>query len=273
MKKHLLFITILVFLFKTGQGQTNVYHPFPADSANWAYRFSLSTGESIETAKWLGDTIINLKTYTKVFDPNGRVGIGFGAIGIRQDIPNEKIYCVNSSGVETDFSVSQHLLVGDTFPSFVFGGSLTVISVDSTLIVNKYHKVYTLQTGNTYIVGVGISHDSGFEFVSDLLCFNVGTPPIGYSLTPPFCTYVTSIKQIKNNITSQISPNPSSGIISIAGNINIDELKVTDMLGQIVYEAKPNTTNTTLTLTDAGVYFITLTSGTQTSTKKVIVSK
>ena len=273
MKRILLFITALLFVFNTGHGQTNVYHPFPTDSASWCYRYSPMTGsESVNTATWLGDTIINLKTYTKVFDGGNSVGIGY-VIGVRQDIPNEKVYAINASGVETDVSVSQHLLVGDTFPPFVFGIPEIIQSIDSTFIINKYHKSYHLQYGS-YIVGVGKSTIDGDTWFTDLLCFNVGSPMVACNVMPPQCNYA-SIRQYKNNsgITFNISPNPSSVIISVASNVTIDELKVSDMLGQLVYEAKPNAINTTLTLPDAGVYFITLTSGTEKSTKKVIVCK
>jgi hypothetical protein len=54
---------------------------------------------------------------------------------------------------------------------------------------------------------------------------------------------------------------------------SIDELKVSNMLGQVVYEAKPQTTKTTLQIDNEGVYFITLTSGTSVSTQKVVVSR
>ncbi len=84
----------------------------------------------------------------------------------------------------------------------------------------------------------------------------------------------TGIEQLtRNNEEITIYPNPSNGSFNVTYTGNIDELKVTDMLGQIVYEAKPQTTNTALTLTNAGIYFITLISGTEMSTKKVIVSK
>ncbi len=82
-----------------------------------------------------------------------------------------------------------------------------------------------------------------------------------------------SIKQFISNNELTIYPNPSTGSISIANTSNIDELKVSDMLGQVVYEAKPNNTNTTLQLNNAGVYFITLTSGTAVKTQKIIITK
>ena len=70
-----------------------------------------------------------------------------------------------------------------------------------------------------------------------------------------------------------VYPNPSNGGITISSNSTIDELKVTDILGQIVYEAKPSTVNTTLQLDNAGVYFISITAGKESNIKKVIISK
>ncbi|HEX7413892.1 MAG TPA: T9SS type A sorting domain-containing protein [Bacteroidia bacterium] len=280
MKKHILLLLTLLFVFKVGQGQTNVYHPFPNDSANWAYRFSQSTGESIKTAHWLGDTIINLKTYTKVFGNYGLIGIRGNVgnvIGVRQDTMNEKVYSINSSGLETDVSVSQHLIVGDTFPSFVFGGSYTIQSIDSSLFNNKYHKVYNLQNGNVYTVGFGIAYENGFEFVSQILCFNIGRPML-YSLTPPFCVNNSSINQIKNNESFvTVSPNPTSTILNVEC-LMVNEsntLIMTDMLGNTMYHSIFTTQHNTINVADldAGVYFITLTSDTTTSTKKVIVTK
>jgi sugar lactone lactonase YvrE len=82
------------------------------------------------------------------------------------------------------------------------------------------------------------------------------------------------IEQISDNSSLiNIYPNPSNGNISVTNQNNISEIKVTDMIGQIVYEAKPNAENTTLQLTDNGVYFVTITTDKGISTKKIIVNK
>jgi len=75
----------------------------------------------------------------------------------------------------------------------------------------------------------------------------------------------------KEHIT--IYPNPSTGSVQVTYTSSMDELKVSNMLGQVVYEAKPNSTNTNLQIDNVGVYFITITSGATTTTQKVVVSK
>lgn len=83
----------------------------------------------------------------------------------------------------------------------------------------------------------------------------------------------TGIKTLSaNNEQITIYPNPSSGSLQVTYTSNIDELKVSNMLGQVVYEAKPNTKNTTLQLDNAGIYFITLTSGIAVKTQKIIIN-
>jgi hypothetical protein len=80
------------------------------------------------------------------------------------------------------------------------------------------------------------------------------------------------INKISQNNYINIYPNPSNGNISIISASNIDNIKVTDMLGQIVYEARPNNENTILQINNVGVYFVTITNGKEVSTKKVIVN-
>ena len=72
---------------------------------------------------------------------------------------------------------------------------------------------------------------------------------------------------------TNIYPNPSNGSFSITSNHIIDDIKIANILGQTVYEAKPNYENTILKIDNSGIYFISITSGKETITKKVIVDK
>ncbi|HXU27925.1 MAG TPA: T9SS type A sorting domain-containing protein, partial [Bacteroidia bacterium] len=87
-------------------------------------------------------------------------------------------------------------------------------------------------------------------------------------------TPLLGINQIGIEHNFSIFPNPSNGDININGTNNIDEIKVTDVFGQNVYEVKAHITNTILlTLENAGVYFVTITSDKEVSAKKVIINK
>ena len=307
-KKVLPFIIILLFVFKTGQGQTNVYHPFPDSNAVWSesywYQNYYSSGYPPcnvvcpNIVFLTGDTTISTIHYKKILGSGycscmgSTSGYYYNTYkgAIRQDSVHKKVYyCAPSTSTDT-LLYNFNLSVGDTLlASYInFSGSNYVSSIDSILIGTSYRKQYHISAivlgccdsnyvqliegiGSTFGLGYLISPSSG-ESGSTLNCFSQNNVTL-YPSTADSCYLTLGIKTLNRQLIFNISPNPSSGTISIAGNITIDELKVSDMLGQIVYEAKPNATNTTLILTDAGIYFITLTSGTATSTKKVIVAK
>ena len=68
-------------------------------------------------------------------------------------------------------------------------------------------------------------------------------------------------------------PNPCNGSTTIYSDQDIDELKVVDMLGQIVYEENSHAKKITLQLNKEGSYFVTVTCGQEVSMKKLVVLK
>ncbi|MEO8149588.1 MAG: SBBP repeat-containing protein [Bacteroidia bacterium] len=85
----------------------------------------------------------------------------------------------------------------------------------------------------------------------------------------------TGISELNNSSsTISIFPNPTTSRISITNSKPIDEITITNPLGQIIYRAKPDDKNVSVQLNVAdGIYFVTLTSGNQNITKKVIVQR
>ncbi len=85
---------------------------------------------------------------------------------------------------------------------------------------------------------------------------------------------VSGINQlaVTNNQLS-IYPNPTSGPITISSTKNIDEVKVTNVLGQLIYEAQPKQTQFIFDLKDEGMYFVSVTSDNQTTTRKITVTR
>jgi len=90
---------------------------------------------------------------------------------------------------------------------------------------------------------------------------------------PSLCSNVLSTPQITNeeNIIV-VFPNPSSGILNIVSENNIDDLKITDIFGKEIYHLTPNDQNVVLQLKSKGVYFVTILSSKKMTTKKVIVN-
>ncbi|HKR06252.1 MAG TPA: T9SS type A sorting domain-containing protein [Bacteroidia bacterium] len=70
-----------------------------------------------------------------------------------------------------------------------------------------------------------------------------------------------------------IYPNPSDGKVTIESPDIIDEIKITNESGQLIYQVKPNETDFSLQLEEAGVYFVQVTSTDKAETKKIILTK
>jgi uncharacterized repeat protein (TIGR03803 family) len=76
-----------------------------------------------------------------------------------------------------------------------------------------------------------------------------------------------------NNNQLSIYPNPSNGAFTIKSTKTIDALKVTNLLGQIIYTSQPKQTQFTFNISATGMYFVTVTADNETETKKVVVAK
>ncbi len=77
-----------------------------------------------------------------------------------------------------------------------------------------------------------------------------------------------------NNFANQVNifPNPGKGEFNITSQTKIDEIKISNLLGQVIYHTQPNQKNVALQMDRAGVYFVSLTSNNQTVTQKLIVA-
>ena len=118
-------------------------------------------------------------------------------------------------------------------------------------------------------------------FTSSLAVDSSGKP-LGLILSTDTLTITkyTGINPLSvNNNQVSIYPNPSSGAFTITSSQPIDEVRVTNILGQTIFyntvsSFNPNTLNQfTFKLSEEGMYFVTVTSGNNTVTQKLVVSK
>jgi len=296
MKKLILLLTAFISLTAT-HGQTNVYQPFPEDSASWVFDGwnSLSGGYNHSTIyKMKGDTIINSTSYNKIYiqtltfyyinyPPNPIVGYNNFSIehywgGIRQDSINKKVYLIlptmNSDTLLFDFN----LIIGDTLPPSYLnnqGGSNIVTGIDSIQIGNKYHKKFNFNVSNPYIwvdsfiegIGSWAGLDNiyqAFEGGSDLACFNensVGGEYSGECVIEPFTVSIHNISLVLN---FKISPNPFTNetLLQTDKTLRNASLTISNSIGQQVKQIK-NISGQSIILNrgnlPSGLYFVQLT--------------
>ena len=84
---------------------------------------------------------------------------------------------------------------------------------------------------------------------------------------------VTTTNEVAVDFALILSPNPTTSQFTITSPNIIDEIKITDMLGLVVYHAKPYDKNLSLHLNNNGIYFVTVLCGEQSVTKKLVVQQ
>jgi hypothetical protein len=202
------------------------------------YQWSPSTGLNVTT----GDTVIANPSIATTYTITG----------------------INSNSCISQDTVTVSVTFPPAKPTITVNNNLLTSSatqgnqwlLNNTIIPGATNQTYTALISGTYSV-ISKNPVNGCSSISDTV--NV---------------VVTGINQLPvvNNQLS-IYPNPSSGLFTIASAKNIDEVKVTNVLGQLIYESYPKQTQFTFELNDAGMYFITATSGNEITTGKVLVIK
>ena len=76
-----------------------------------------------------------------------------------------------------------------------------------------------------------------------------------------------------SNLSMNIYPNPGNGQITLTSSGIIDEIKISNLAGQIIYHKRSNEKNISLQLDQPGVFFIQITTGNQTIIKKITVCR
>jgi hypothetical protein len=304
-----------MFGFLTSRSQSYIYHPFPEDTATWVVDNVSNTCTGInsycysDVFKMKGDTLINGISYNKIywqqvkfyyinFPPNQVVGRTYLTpeiywAGLRQDIPNKKVFITSSTNSDTllyDFN----LQLGDTLPqTYLQNGwpqPSIVTQIDSILIGIQYHKSFLLNFWTaepftkTLIEGVGSggrlnSVYSFFESGPKTVCFNnnqIATPCIWGSCS--LYSNVISVNEIDPISKYKISPNPFSSqtVLETASQFHNATLTIYDSFGQ-TKKMTNNLSGQKITLNrdnlPSGLYFIRLTQDSKTlAVIKIIIT-
>ena len=263
-KLLLLFATVSTLSIKA---QTLVYHPFPDSNAIWNIYFTgCMTGIDIESYSILiaGDTLISGHTYHKLSTPFVQVSLaGYCAQShfagykgaIRQDTLIKKVFFIPPDSITETLLYDFTMQVGDTVKGYLESWAYQadkVLSIDSIMVGNTFHKRWYINSGySIYIIeGVGSTYGlieyspgSTFDFPDNsITCFSQNGQSL-YPNTSTNCQLITTINSI-DPISNQVRvfPNPSSGLFTVDFDqpFNIKEVRVTDLLGNIVFLQQTN---------------------------------
>jgi len=269
MRKFLLFCATLLTIF--ANGQTSVYHHFPDSNAVWNFNFILycmyGTANQDYSIMISGDTLINSQTYHKLTTPFvqsfstgtcDEILTGYKG-AIRQDTTNRKVFYIPPNNLTEQLLYDFNMQVGDTVQGYIEGYAYEpdiVQSIDSVLVGNNYRKRWNINTCYNihFIEGIGSTYgliQQSPGCITDhadysITCFQQN----GQSLHPDTtsnCQLITSVNTF-NPTSNQVKvfPNPSNGFFTVDFDqpLNITEIQVIDMLGNIVNRQKTNNKKT-----------------------------
>lgn len=284
MKQCYLILVLLFFSRLTAQQIT--YQPFHEGTTMWLHKKMIPwvQGGGADTyfyrTIWSGDTVINAEHYTRIF--RGGTNLNFPMTyvgGIRQDIPNQKVYYLNAAGIEFDISISHFLEVGDSIQvtpalsNAFFVNScfemdnnvdwLVVYAKDSTQVNSSDYRV-DYEFAPAYSPSnppIKYKGGRGFEEFYDLgsgwftECYKEEDSVIyGVPFTPWYQSCAASIQEEEINVS--ISPNPSSGKYQLTfGDSKSFTYEVKDVYGKRIVSLNSNP-ELDLTYYPSGIYFV-----------------
>jgi hypothetical protein len=88
-----------------------------------------------------------------------------------------------------------------------------------------------------------------------------------------YSAIITISNRQTGNLSINIYPNPGKGPVWITSSAMVDELKISNLAGQIIYQVRPGKKTLHFQLTEAGTYFIQIFTADQRITQKIIVYK
>lgn len=172
---------------------------------------------------------------------------------------------VRNNGTKTIKNIITNIMLylckDNSVPIYGMGENIDSISTGiNNSRIYEFYPIQNLEQNESYFIKVRIFADNDKIKTNDSLssiCFLVDTTK----------------SSVEDNINSKVSiyPNPSNGEINIKSETLIDKIKVTDLLGKIVYESNPSKKNEIINIKLPGVYFVEVSSEGNVITKKIVV--
>jgi hypothetical protein len=146
-----------------------------------------------------------------------------------------------------------------------------LFNTDSSGVTNCQYSNFNLTINNLSVTVTPITCVLNSLTISST---TMATNPISSQAYLDTCFNIsTSISEIDISDKLKVYPNPTSGLVNILFDNIIDDILVTNIFGQVVYQSKPNNSKFTFNLDGTGIYFIIITSDKQKTMKKIAITQ
>ncbi|HET6990891.1 MAG TPA: T9SS type A sorting domain-containing protein [Bacteroidia bacterium] len=273
MKKRLLAFLILILSVVSGNGQTNIYHPFP-DSVFWRVDYHYDKqflgpcyADYYFQYSSKGDTIINSSVYKKIYRSGVRVDTLFctdphyvpgtpasGYVGaLKDDSVANKTFFVFANTTTDSLLYDYNLVVGDTVRGQIGEAScysichLVVLSIDSVLINGQYRKKWhfanePINNDSSYFIE-GVGSSSG-------LIEQLNTSQYDLTYRHLICVKDSSITYFASNAYSVVGCNLIYTGISESNVVNNFSISPNPFSNETTLKTDYELKNATLTITN-----------------------
>lgn len=266
--KTFLLLSLIIFYSNIINSQTNTYHPFPHENAEWSLLFGNESEEPFDTFYYVqkfqagGDSIILGQIYIKYMSGTGVFSL------FKDDVANKKVYTLYDDGATMkdtllyDFNLTVGSSVSHSI-EFLDYPDAQVTDIDSIFIDDNYRKrlmiKYTSDDGpdSTYwIEGIGSTngiqlgvHDA-FELPGyrKLNCYSEFSNDLYINLEDWYDCDSILIEQIPNSIDHVITvpitvyPNPVNNYLVINAEASllhtIKGARLIDLNGAFISQLK-----------------------------------
>ena len=279
-----LLICFLMVAYLQGKAQ-NPYVPYPENYAGalWVYAtFGGSQNETRVQSTWNAKYTVNGQTY---------IQSAFGGLvegGFRQDIPNEKLYFLDSDNVEHDLTIDQNPNIGDTLimdsikvkaffhlediynpgPDTLQVADIhangDILYVDSSYSADFFHL--------TFRPGVGFYSANGFEKVIAMDCFtNQGELQIG-DPNDPACDPLTVQEFLPTDFAIYPNPVQDAFTVDLHQNSRPFSIELFDVVGHKVLQLTgAGRVQVNTAALRPGIYWVSVNQDQQRISKKVVI--
>lgn len=254
--------------FSTGTILTGAFYPQSVTHADFNNDgkidiATLNWGTSISTAGFIGNTAIFLGDGAGNFTTPIFSGIGDSTIPnntkttlfINADFDNDgkiDLAMGNYKSLNGLFTNTVSILKGNGLGNFT--------------MLTEYPSVFNPQA----LLAVDINQDGKKDIAAIANFENIIVS--NSKLIPMYNCSPTAVNNLDLTPLITIFPNPSNGSFSISSLQKIDEIKIFDVLGQVVYQQNEASQNNSFYLKTKGIYFINIKLNQKTISQKIIIN-
>ena len=286
-------ITLIIFYTWTLTTFSQNYYSLIEENRSWNVLSVEYVGPSFWdttystiTYQFFGDTIIDAKTYSKLYESNQENPSDWNLCCFMREDNDKNIWLKNNSGDDEtlmyDFSAQtgDTVFVGNGEPVHLYIDSITETEINQTIRKKYWLSCVELPSyKETWIEGIGSNRGICWSGSANLvggwfrlLCTSDNGVLIYNNPNYETCYLITGVNGI-DDVKIQVYPNPATGQIMIESNIDskIESITLTNLNGKEIMQFNPQKPQLNVVGISSGLYILKISFEKRELIRKVII--